>query len=106
MPVREVSARELKTCLDRGDTLVLLDVRQPWEYASGHLPGSLLLPLPDLPARLDELDPGADIVTICKVGERSACAAEYLGANGFPNVRNLRGGVYAWASEVDPSVLP
>ena len=106
MRVKEVAARDLKDRLDRGETVVLLDVRQPWEYAYGHVPGSRSIPLPDLPDRLDELDADAQIVTICKVGERSACAAEYLQAHGFHRVANLRGGLYAWAAEVDPRVLP
>ncbi len=106
MRVREVAARDLKDRLDRGESVVLLDVRQPWEYAYAHVPGSRSIPLPDLPERVDELDMDAEIVTICKVGERSACAAEFLLSHGFRSVANLRGGLYAWAAEVDPRVFP
>lgn len=106
MALRDVTAKDLRKKLDRGEAVVLLDVRQPWEFATGHVPGAVLLPLPELPGRLDELDPDAEIVTICMVGERSACAAEYLQSHGFRNVLNLRGGLHAWAADVDPRVLP
>lgn len=102
----EIGAAELKARLDRGEEILLLDVRQPWEHGHARIPGSSLLPLPELPHRLEELDPARAIVAYCKVGERSACAVDFLRRAGFSRVRNLRGGIYGWAEEVDPGVLP
>ncbi len=104
--VPEITPRELAGKLAAGEPLTLLDVRQPWEHAYCRIPGDTPLPLGELPARVDELDREAAIVTYCKVGERSAWAASFLLQNGFRNVRNLRGGIYGWAEEVDPSVIP
>lgn len=97
MTVPELSAKELRARLARGDELVLLDVRQPWEFALGHIQGARLLPLSDLPERLDELDREAEIVTICAVGQRSAHAAQFLLERGFRRVINLHGGMWGWA---------
>jgi len=102
----EIGAAELKLRLDRGEEILLLDVRQPWEHAYARIPGSALLPLPELPDRFEELDPARAIVAYCKVGERSAWAVDFLRRAGFARVRNLRGGIYGWAEEVDPRVLP
>lgn len=104
--VRTMTPHELKARLDRGDALVLLDVRQPWEHDHGHIPGSVLMPLPEVPERFEELDPQAEIVAYCKIGERSAAAADFLVRRGFTNVANLAGGILAWADDIDPNVLP
>lgn len=106
MRCEDIDPRELKRRLDAGEPVLVLDVRQPWEFAHGHIPGSRLLPLDELDGRLDELDRRATIVTVCKVGERSAYAAEFLLASGFERVLNLRGGIHGWAAAVDPRVLP
>ena len=102
----EIGAAELKARLERGEEVLLLDVRQPWEHAHARIPGSTLLPLPELSERYEELDPAREIVAYCKVGERSAWAVDFLRRAGFARVRNLRGGIYGWAEEVDPRVLP
>jgi adenylyltransferase/sulfurtransferase len=102
----EIGAAELKARLDRGEEILLLDVRQPWEHEYARIPGSILLPVPELPERIEELDPDRAIVAYCKVGERSAWAVDFLRQAGFTRVRNLRGGIYGWAEEVDPGVLP
>lgn len=104
--VPEIDPAELKTRLDRGEAPLLLDVRQPWEFGIGRIAGSVLIPLPELPERLSELDRTREIVTLCKVGERSAYAADLLRSAGFPRVASLRGGIFAWAADIDPSVLP
>lgn len=74
----------------------LLDVRQPGEYERRHLSGAKLIPLPDLPGRLDELDPDQPVVTYCAVGGRSRAAAQLLQGQGFKKVYNLQGGIKAW----------
>lgn len=74
----------------------LLDVRQDWEYEEFHLPGARLVPLADLPARLEELEPDKPVLVYCAAGKRSAAAASLLSGQGFADVRNILGGAMAW----------
>ena len=83
---------------------MLIDVREPHEYRICSIPGAKLIPLGELPKRLSELDPNADIVIHCKSGMRSAKACGILRQAGFEHVRNMEGGILAWAGKVDPSV--
>ncbi len=99
----DMSPLELKQLLDDGDDIFLLDVRQPHEAEIASL-GATLIPLAELPNRLDELDKDADIIVHCKMGGRSAKACHLLKGSGFDKVRNVRGGINAWAEQVDPSV--
>ncbi len=99
----EIDAVELKKRLDRGDKLTIVDVREPHEYQINKINGSLLIPLGDIPKRYVELDPSDEIVVQCKVGGRSAKAAEFLRSKGFTKVLNLTGGILAWIDKVDPS---
>ena len=99
----EISAVELKARLDRGDRLKIVDVREPNEYQINRIPGAELIPLGDIPKRYTELDPDAEIIVHCKMGGRSAKAADFLRSVGFKNVLNLRGGVLDWVDKVDPS---
>jgi len=98
-----LTSKELKTELDRGDAVVVLDVREPQEFQINRVPGSILIPLGDLPKRYVELDPNANIVTQCKSGVRSAKAQAFLRSKGFTRVRNLTGGVLGWIDQVDPT---
>jgi adenylyltransferase/sulfurtransferase len=101
---RDISPAELNAWQRSGDASpLLLDVREPQEYAINRLPGSILIPMGDLPRRIGELDPTRSIVVYCRVGERSARAAELLRGVGFRDVRNLTGGIRRWIDEVDPS---
>ena len=97
----DVTADEVKGELDAGKELVLLDVRDPHEYEITHIDGAKFIPLGELPARLDELDDHADVVTYCHHGARSLKALEILKAAGFAKVRSLRGGIDAWAVNVE-----
>jgi len=101
--VPEITPRELKTRLDRGDDLYILDVREPHEYQICNL-GGHLIPLGDLSKRASELDSSREIVVHCRSGKRSAEAVEFLQRAGFRKVLNLKGGILAWSDEVDPSV--
>ncbi len=101
--VPEMTPRELKARLDRGDDLFILDVREPHEYQICNLNG-YLIPLGDVPKRVNELDSSREIVAHCRSGKRSAEAAEFLRKAGFRKVWNLKGGILAWSDEVDPSV--
>lgn len=83
---------------------MLLDVREPWEWNLCRLPGAVLIPMHELPTRIEELNKAAEIVVICHHGVRSYHAARYLEIAGFEDVINLSGGVAAWADEVDPAM--
>jgi molybdopterin/thiamine biosynthesis adenylyltransferase/rhodanese-related sulfurtransferase/molybdopterin converting factor small subunit len=100
----EIEVTEVKAMLDRGDSFVLLDVREPHEYQIASIPGAKLVPLGEVARRLDEFDKNADIVIHCKSGMRSAKACGILKQAGFEHVRNMKGGILAWSDQVDPSV--
>jgi len=100
----EITPADLKRRLDSGERPVILDVREPHELQIARLDGAVLIPLRDIPARYTELDPGHEIIVICKVGQRSDMAARFLREQGFPQARNLRGGLDAWARDVDPTL--
>jgi len=101
--VPEITPRELKSRLDRGDDIFILDVREPHEYQICNL-GGRLIPLGELARRAAELDSSREIVAHCRSGKRSAEAVEFLRQAGFRKIWNLKGGILAWADEVDPSV--
>ncbi|HXY19992.1 MAG TPA: molybdopterin-synthase adenylyltransferase MoeB [Gemmatimonadales bacterium] len=98
----EVGVRALKADLDAGRPVVLLDVREPFEWAICRIPGSVLMPLGQLGERYGEIDPAAPVVTVCHTGVRSLDAARFLRSRGIANARSLKGGVAAWAREIDP----
>ncbi len=99
----DMTVEELKQRLDRGDDIFLLDVREPHEYQICNL-GGHLIPLNDVPRRIGELDSSREIVVHCKMGGRSAKAADFLRQSGFSRVHNLAGGITAWAERIDPKV--
>jgi molybdopterin/thiamine biosynthesis adenylyltransferase/rhodanese-related sulfurtransferase len=99
-----ITVGELKARLDRGDRPFLLDVREPFEHALVRLEDDLLIPIGDLERRQRELDPAREIVVYCHHGHRSGRATAYLRQRGFPHARNLRGGIEAWAAQIDPSL--
>jgi adenylyltransferase/sulfurtransferase len=101
---REISPVSLKTRMNNGERVVLLDVREPFEYRICHLEDAKLIPTGLLPERLGELNPTDEIVVYCHTGVRSAKAAEFLRAAGFTKVRNLTGGIRAWSEQVDRTV--
>ena len=99
----DITAVELKQRLDRGDKVRIIDVREPNEYQINRIPGSELIPLGELPRRYAELDPDDELVMHCKMGGRSAKAADFLRSVGFKHVQNLKGGILEWVDKVDPS---
>jgi adenylyltransferase/sulfurtransferase len=99
----EITSIELKQRLDRGEKLRIIDVREPNEYQINRIPGSQLIPLGDVPKRYAELNPEEEIIVHCKVGGRSAKAADFLRSVGFKQVLNLKGGILDWVDKVDPS---
>jgi len=105
--LQSLTARELASWLDDAgrDTPVLLDVREPWEFGTCHIDGSVTMPMNTVPDNLTKLDAEQPIICICHHGVRSQQVAMYLEQQGFTRVINLTGGVDAWAKQVD-STMP
>ena len=99
-----ITVQELKEKLERGDKIVLIDVREPWEYNIAKIPSAQLIPLGTLGTEYKKLDPNAEIVLHCHMGMRSMDATQFLLQQGFKNVKNLTGGINAWSLQIDPSV--
>jgi molybdopterin/thiamine biosynthesis adenylyltransferase/rhodanese-related sulfurtransferase/molybdopterin converting factor small subunit len=100
----DIEPTEVKAKIDRGDRFVLIDVREPHEYQICNIPQAKLIPLGDLPKRVNELNSADEIVAHCKSGMRSAKAVDFLKQAGFKKVRNMKGGILAWSDKVDPTV--
>lgn len=100
----EITVEELKRLLDSGSQVNLIDVREPHEYELCHIDGSRLIPLRHLLNHVSELNLDAEYVFYCHVGERSGWIVNQLRQHGFMKVKNLTGGIDAWASEIDPSL--
>lgn len=103
--MREFAPAELKAYLEQAESPpLLLDVRQPWEYDICRLDNSQLLPMSQIPAKLDAFNKDQEIVVICHHGIRSRQVGHYLEASGFKNIINLNGGVAAWAQQIDSTM--
>ncbi|MBY0521849.1 MAG: molybdopterin-synthase adenylyltransferase MoeB [Gemmataceae bacterium] len=100
----EATVEDLKRRLDRGEDLFILDVRNPEEIQICRIPGSTVLPLPELPQRFGELDKAREMIVHCKSGMRSQKAIAFLKQQGFTKLKNLKGGILAWADRVDPGM--
>jgi molybdopterin/thiamine biosynthesis adenylyltransferase/rhodanese-related sulfurtransferase/molybdopterin converting factor small subunit len=100
----EIDPVEVKKKIDRGDNFLLIDVREPHEYQICNIPSAKLIPLGELPKRVNELDSAVEIVAHCKSGIRSAKAVDFLRQAGFRKVKNMKGGITAWSDKVDPRV--
>ncbi|MGH9771959.1 MAG: molybdopterin-synthase adenylyltransferase MoeB [Candidatus Acidiferrales bacterium] len=104
MSVPEITPVELKRLMDDKKMPVLIDVREPHEFEICRIPGSTLIPLGEVPSRMNELNSADEIVVHCRSGARSAQAVNFLMKAGFRKIRNLQGGILAWSDQVDPSV--
>lgn len=101
----EITAEELKRKLDARAKLMLLDVREPWEFEVARIAGAKLIPMNEVPARVNqELDPEEHIVVMCHHGVRSSNVASWMQQQGFERVQSLRGGIDRWSREIDPKV--
>lgn len=100
----EISVRELKNKIDAGEPVTVVDVRQPFELEIASLPNTIHIPMNEVQANLDKLDAENEIIVLCRTGIRSGKICEYLINNNFKQVRNVRGGIRAWAKEIDSSV--
>ena len=104
MPAPAITVEDLKAKQDRGDSIVLVDVREPHEWAISDLAGSVKIPLATLPQRLGELPRDEEIVVYCRTGGRSGNAVQFLRQRGFDKALNLAGGINHWAEVVDPTM--
>ncbi len=100
----DITVEELQRLIASGTAPLVVDVRSSEEYQICHIPGTKLLPLPELAQRLRELDPGQEMIVHCKSGMRSAKAIALLKQHGFTKLRNLKGGILAWAERIDPAM--
>ncbi len=101
----ELTAKDLAAKLKHTPELKVVDVREPWEFATAHIAGSTLIPMGEIPARANtELDPDEPIVVLCHAGVRSMNVTVWLREQGFEKAQSLRGGIDAWSREVDPAV--
>jgi molybdopterin/thiamine biosynthesis adenylyltransferase/rhodanese-related sulfurtransferase/molybdopterin converting factor small subunit len=100
----EITVRELKALYDRGERPIVLDVREPNEWQIARIPHTLLIPMDEVPSRLNELPKDQEIILHCRSGVRSMKVLEYLRGQGYTRLKNLKGGVLAWSEEIDPTV--
>lgn len=103
MSVPEISPREFVARRDRGDDLILLDVREDWELGIAKVPGIVHIPMGEVSSRLAELDAAKEIVVLCRSGRRSADVAQFLEQHGYRSI-NLAGGILAWGRDLDPTL--
>jgi rhodanese-related sulfurtransferase len=100
----EITPREVKALLARGEELLLVDVREKWEYDTSRIEGATLIPLREIPANLPRLEDSGDIVLLCHHGLRSLDAAAWLRSQGVTGARSMAGGIDRWSVEVDSTV--
>lgn len=97
----DVFPDEVKEMIDSGKKLQLIDVREPQEYANGHIPGAKLISLSQIAQRTSEIDRDVETIMICHSGNRSGMACDYLSQLGFTNLKNMVGGMSSWTGEVE-----
>jgi rhodanese-related sulfurtransferase len=102
--IREVTATELKARRDRGETPLVIDVREDWELQLASIPGVVHVPMNQIPARLGEFRRDVETIVMCHAGGRSLRVAHFLANQGFTDVANLSGGISAWSESVDATV--
>jgi rhodanese-related sulfurtransferase len=101
----EIAAEEVKSKIDAGESLTLLDVREPWEFETARIEGAKLMPMGDVPSRAhQELDPEDRVIVVCHHGVRSLNVTAWLRQQGFDKAQSMRGGIDAWSRRVDGKV--
>jgi rhodanese-related sulfurtransferase len=100
----EITPAEVKQRLDRGEKLVLIDVREPWEFSVCRIEGAKLIPMGTVPANLQALDADDEIVVYCHHGVRSLDVTVWLRGQGVEGAKSLAGGIERWSVEIDPNV--
>jgi adenylyltransferase/sulfurtransferase len=104
MHERDITPAEVKEKLSSGSDVVLIDVREPYEWSAGHIGQAQHIPMAQVPQRLADIPKDREVVMICRSGGRSGRAQEYLLQNGYTRVKNMVGGMQRWARDVDPNV--
>ena len=100
----EITPRETKELLGREKEVLFLDVREPWEYDTAHIDGSVLIPMREIPASLQRIENSDQVVVFCHHGMRSLDVAAWLRTQGVEGVRSMAGGIDRWSTEIDPKV--
>jgi rhodanese-related sulfurtransferase len=100
----EITPAEIKQRIDRGEKLLLVDVREPWEFAICRIEGAMLIPMGSVPAHLQSLDTDDDVICYCHHGMRSLDVAVWLREQGVAGAKSLAGGIERWSLEIDPQV--
>jgi len=100
----EITPRQVKERLDRGEKLLLVDVREPHEHALCRIDGAVLIPMGAIPANLQKLDTDEDVICFCHHGMRSLDVANWLRQQGVRSAKSMAGGIDRWSSEIDPNV--
>jgi rhodanese-related sulfurtransferase len=100
----QITPRQVKDRLDRGEKLLLIDVREPHEHALCHIEGAVLIPMGTIPANLQKLDTDDDVICFCHHGMRSLDVANWLRQQGVKSAKSMAGGIDRWSSEIDPAV--
>jgi adenylyltransferase/sulfurtransferase len=104
--VHDLTPEELQSRLQAGESLIVIDVREPHELEISSLPFARPIPMGEITAHVGELDPEATTIVICRSGGRSMQVARFLDSRGFRSVSNLTGGILAWGERIDPSLRP
>jgi rhodanese-related sulfurtransferase len=100
----EISTKEVRERQERREELTLVDVREPWERQTASIQGSLHIPMSEVPARMQELDPELHIVVYCHHGMRSLSVTDWLRKQGYEKVQSMAGGIDQWSQGIDPKV--
>jgi adenylyltransferase/sulfurtransferase len=103
--IEEIEPAQLARRIESGEKLEIIDVREPYEWAIGHIPGARLVPLSTIAEEIPRLDKRRETILYCKVGARSLSAAQQLAKAGVSEVRNLKGGILRWIDDVDPTMV-
>ncbi|MFN8299685.1 MAG: rhodanese-like domain-containing protein [Chitinophagales bacterium] len=101
--MKEITVQELKEMLDKQSDIQLVDVREAYEYEIADIGGDKI-PMGTIPASFDKIDKHKQVVIYCRTGNRSGQVCNFLEGHGFSNLYNLKGGILAWANEIDPSM--
>jgi rhodanese-related sulfurtransferase len=100
----QITPLEVKQKFDRGETFLLVDVREPWEHEHCRIEGAKLIPMGTIPASLQSLDTGEEVICYCHHGMRSLDVAVWLRGQGVEKAKSLSGGIERWSAEIDPGV--
>ena len=100
----EITPREVKLRIDRGEKFLFIDVREPWENSTSSIEGAQLVPLREIPGHLAEFERAEDVILFCHHGVRSLDAAAWLRSQGVQGARSMAGGTDRWSAEIDPGV--